>query len=127
MTSFPESASPLESKNAYSRLKCLITRTSYMQYAVLLIVGISFLLRLLWIGNNSLLVEEAYYWNYAQHLDFSYLDHPPMVAILIKLTTSIFGTNEFGVRIASIFCWLLASFFSFKLTNLNRFSFIKCA
>ncbi|WP_173238322.1 glycosyltransferase family 39 protein [Legionella antarctica] len=69
----------------------------------------------------DLLVEEAYYWNYAQHLDFSYLDHPPMVALLIKFSTSVFGTNEFSVRITSLMCWLLTAFFSYKLTHLiNR-------
>lgn len=58
-----------------------------------------------------LLVEEAYYWNYAQHLDWGYLDHPPMVAVLIKACTFLFGTNEFGVRSASLFCWFISAFF----------------
>lgn len=63
------------------------------------------------------MVEEAYYWNYAQHLDFGYLDHPPMVALLIKLSTLVFGTNEFGVRCCSLLCWAITCVFSFKLTN----------
>lgn len=95
-----------------------MTTPHFMRYVALLTVCLSFLLRLLWIGQNSLLVEEAYYWNYAQHLDFGYLDHPPMVAVLIKLTTSMFGTNEFGVRIASLSCWIITAFFSFKLSEL---------
>lgn len=78
----------------------------------------SILLRLFWINYSSLFVEEAYYWNYAQHLDFGYLDHPPMIAVLIKIGTSIFGTNEFGVRSAIILCEVIALFFSIKLTNL---------
>jgi hypothetical protein len=96
----------------------ILCRISTMEYAAMLIIGISLLLRLVFIGHSNLLVEEAYYWNYAQHLDFGYLDHPPMVAVLIKLTTSIFGTDEFSVRFASLLCWLLTAFFSFKLTNL---------
>lgn len=68
----------------------------------------------------NLLVEEAYYWNYSNHLDFSFLDHPPMVALLIKLGTLIFGVNEFGVRVATIFCLILTGYFSFKLTSLIR-------
>lgn len=88
-------------------------------YAFLSIIGVSFALRLLFLFyNHSLWAEEAYYWNYAQHLDFGYLDHPPMVAFLIKLTTSIFGTHEFSVRLASPLCWIIAVFFSFKLSNL---------
>ena len=86
------------------------------KYAVLITL-ISLVMRLLMIGNHDLLVEEAYYWNYATHLDFGYLDHPPMVALLIKLSTLCFGTNEFGVRFPSIVCWSLTALFSYKLTQ----------
>ena len=40
-------------------------------------------LRFVFLGTLNLLPEEAYYWNYAQHLDIGYLDHPPMVAWMI--------------------------------------------
>jgi len=83
-----------------------------------LIIVLSFILRIAFLGSSDLLVEEAYYWNYAKHLDFSYLDHPPMVALLIKISTSILGATEFGVRIASVCCWLVTAFYSFKLTEL---------
>lgn len=83
----------------------------------LVIILLSLILRILTIGNNDLLVEEAYYWNYAAHLDIGYLDHPPMVAFLIKLSTLLLGTTEWGVRFPSILCWLLTAFFSFKLTQ----------
>lgn len=82
------------------------------------LITISLFIRLFSLGSTDLLVEEAYYWNYAEHLDFGYLDHPPMVALLIKISTLLFGTNECAVRIPSFFCWLLTCFFSFKLTTL---------
>lgn len=85
---------------------------------ILLIVMISLALRVVFILSSDLLVEEAYYWNYANHLDMGYLDHPPMVAVLIKITTLLFGTNEFGVRISTLVCWFITSWFIFKLTNL---------
>lgn len=81
------------------------------------IVLCSFILRLIVIGNNPLLVEEAYYFQYANHLDFSYLDHPPMVALLIKLTTSLFGLSEWAVRISALFCWFGTALYSMKLTQ----------
>ena len=87
---------------------------------VFILVAISFLIKLLCIGTNNLLVEEAYYWNYAAHLDIGYLDHPPMVAVLIKLSTLLFGLNEFGVRMPSILCWIITAFFSMKLTELIK-------
>lgn len=82
------------------------------------IIFVSLIIRLICIGSHNVLVEEAYYWNYSQHLDFGYLDHPPMVALLIKISTLIFGTNEFAIRIPALLCWGGAAFFSFKLTEL---------
>lgn len=77
----------------------------------------SFIMRMLFLTSSKLLVEEAYYWNYAMHLDFGYLDHPPLVAVLIKLGTLIFGNHEFAVRIASPVCWAGTVYFSYKLTE----------
>ena len=45
--------------------------------AALGIAGYLLALRLFYLGLPDLLGQEAYYWNYAQHLDLSYLDHPP--------------------------------------------------
>lgn len=42
--------------------------------------------------------DEAYYWLWSQHLQLSYYDHPPLVAWLIALSTTVFGNGEFGVR-----------------------------
>ncbi len=46
--------------------------------------------------------DEAYYWQWSRSLDWGYFDHPPMVAWLIAAGTALFGTNEFGVRAASV-------------------------
>ena len=74
------------------------------------------LLRLIYLGQAQLIPDEAYYWNYAQHMDLSYIDHPPMVAWLIWLGTSIFGDNEFGVRIAAYICSLITMGYLYALT-----------
>lgn len=94
----------------------LATKTSINFCFVL--IATSLLFRLFIIGKYDLMVEEAYYWNYTQHLDFGYLDHPPMVALLIKLSTMIWGVSEFGVRITALFGWVLTAWFSYKLTQL---------
>jgi dolichol-phosphate mannosyltransferase len=80
-------------------------------------VVVAFLLRLLYIGQLELLPEDAYYWNYSQHLDLGYLDHPPMVAWIIWLGTHVFGGVEFGVRIGAVCCAAVAMFFSYRLTR----------
>ena len=33
--------------------------------------------------------DEAYYWFYSKNLSWGYFDHPPIVALLIKITDSI--------------------------------------
>jgi len=86
-------------------------------YVTLLLIVLSLILRLSCFGLSDLLVEEAYYWNYASHLDWSYLDHPPMVALLIKASTGLLGVDEWAVRIPSLVCWGIAAFFSYRLTN----------
>lgn len=93
------------------------TGKAHIQYTVLVIL-FSFFCRSLWLGHYNLLAEEAYYWNYAQHLDFCYLDHPPMVALLIKASSIFFGTNEFSIRFPSLISWIVMTCFSYKLTNL---------
>ena len=62
--------------------------------------------------------DEAYYWNYKEHLDLAYLDHPPLIAWAIWLFTYIFGDNEFGVRIFSFICGCGVLAFIFHLTAL---------
>ena len=81
------------------------------------LVTYAFVLRLVFAGQTQLLPEEAYYWNYSRHLDIGYLDHPPMVAWLIRLGTAAFGDSEFGVRIGALCCGAIASFFTYRLTR----------
>ncbi len=45
--------------------------------------------------------DEAYYWLYSRYLDWGYFDHPPMVALFIRLGDSIMH-NEFGVRMLTV-------------------------
>jgi dolichol-phosphate mannosyltransferase len=77
----------------------------------------AFALRVAFAGSVELLPEETYYWNYAQHLDLGYLDHPPMVAWLIHGCTAVLGQTEFAVRAGALLCGLIASFFMYRLTR----------
>lgn len=91
-------------------------RTMVQENLLACIVFYSIAIRMLFAGNIELLREEAYYWNYAQNLAPGYLDHPPMVALLISLGTSLFGNTEFGVRIGALVCWLITAIFTYRLT-----------
>ena len=48
-------------------------------------------------AGTELFDDEAYYWVYSRFLDWGYFDHPPMIAVLIKLGTAIFP-GELGLR-----------------------------
>ena len=76
------------------------------------------LLRAVYLPFANLFPEEAYYWNYGQHLALGYLDHPPMVAWLIRLGGAVFGHDELGVRAFALVCSLVTSFFAWRLTDL---------
>jgi hypothetical protein len=45
--------------------------------------------------------DEAYYWMYSKYLDWGYFDHPPMVALFIRIGDSIMH-NEFGLRLLTV-------------------------
>ena len=81
------------------------------------IVAFAVLLRLIYIGAGQLIPDEAYYWNYAQHMDLSFFDHPPMVAWLIWAGTRLFGDNELGVRVGALLCGLIAMGYLFALAH----------
>ncbi|MBX3359678.1 MAG: glycosyltransferase family 39 protein [Phycisphaeraceae bacterium] len=43
--------------------------------------------------------DEAHYWEWARHLDWSYYSKGPGIALAIKAGTAIAGNTEFGVRL----------------------------
>ena len=93
-------------------------RSEFISWRVLAVclIAYSLVIRFLSGAFIDLIHEEAYYWMYAQHLDISYLDHPPMVAWLIALSTSMFGNSELAVRLPAFACWIVAAVFMYKLT-----------
>jgi len=66
----------------------------------LVLLAFLFVLNLVQSYFTQLIYDEAYYWYYAQNLDWGYFDHPPMVAFLIK-SSSLFFNGELGVRLVS--------------------------
>ncbi len=45
--------------------------------------------------------DEAYYWMYSRFLDWGYFDHPPMVAVFIRIGDSLMH-NELGLRLLTV-------------------------
>ena len=66
-----------------------------------------------WYGTKlGLAPDEAYYWRWAQNLSLSYLDHPPLIAVLIHLGESFQGNTVMGIRLPMI----IISFFAIGIT-----------
>ena len=60
--------------------------------------------------------DESYYWLWSKHLSLSYVDHPPMVAIINFLTT--FGKeNLFALRFGVVLITLLVSLLLYFLAE----------
>lgn len=66
------------------------------------LIGGFTLLRLLLAAAVPLLPQEAYYWSWSRHLDWSYFDHPPLATYSIALTTALFGQTVFGIKSAAV-------------------------
>lgn len=64
-------------------------------------------------GLADLAPDETYYWLWSRHLAFGYLDHPPMVAWSIALTTLLMGFSALVIRLpfvvmSAVVCWIAA-------------------
>lgn len=60
-----------------------------------------FVLNILHVSLMELTSDEGYYWFYAQHLQWGYYDHPPMIAAMIKAGTALLP-GELGVRFFNV-------------------------
>ena len=69
------------------------------------------------VGGFDLHFDEAQYWEWSQHLDWSYYSKGPLVAWLIALSTGLFGHGEWQVR---LFAWLAYDGFLLLLFHFAR-------
>jgi hypothetical protein len=65
--------------------------------------------------------DEVYYWTYAQHLEWNYFDHPPMVGLLIRITSlNLLLQSEFFIRLGSILCSAINTWLIFRMGCMIR-------
>jgi 4-amino-4-deoxy-L-arabinose transferase-like glycosyltransferase len=75
-------------------------------------------LRLVSAAYTPLTFDEAYYWTWSKHLAGGFYDHPPMVAVLIRMGTLIAGDTELGVRLVSILLAIPMSFAVYRTAEM---------
>ena len=69
---------------------------------IFILIGFFTLIRLVVAPFFGLGVDEAHYVLYAKYLDWSYVDHPPLVGWAHAPFFYLFGTNEFLARLPAI-------------------------
>lgn len=76
--------------------------------AIALVITAIRILYLVFVCPYDLVEDEAQYWLWAQHLDWSYYSKGPGVAWAIAAATAVFGDAEWAVRIPALVSGLVA-------------------
>ena len=62
---------------------------------------------------TDVIPDEAYYYFYSTNLAWGYFDHPPLVALLVSIS-SVFFSQELSVRFMTVLLQLLTLFIIWK-------------
>lgn len=77
-------------------------------FAAAAAISIVVALQVIYAANADLRTDEAYYWTLSKEYVLSYLDHPPMVAWIVRFGTAIFGHTNFGARFGGLLAMWIA-------------------
>jgi len=92
----------------------ILSKKPKYQFAVFLILF--FIINLIQSYYTRLLEDEAYYWVWSKNLAFGYFDHPPLVALWVKIS-SFFFEGELGVRFFSTISFSLMLIIIWKIID----------
>ncbi|MFN0031109.1 MAG: ArnT family glycosyltransferase [Flavobacteriales bacterium] len=81
-----------------------------------LVVVLFFVLNVLQAALTPLTGDEALYWQYWQHLDFGFRDHPPLIGLLIGMGDSLWH-SELGARLLVVGCGSLTLWVAMRFTK----------
>lgn len=60
-------------------------------------------------------IDTFYYFDWSKHLQLSYFDGPPLIAYVIRLTTTIFGHTIFALNFVGVACMIITSALVYKI------------
>ena len=90
----------------------------------LLFIAFFFILNFIQSIYTGLLDDEAYYWMWSKNLAVGYFDHPPLVALWIKIS-SLFFNGELGIRFFSTISFSLTLFFTWlTIDNQKKWHYV---
>jgi 4-amino-4-deoxy-L-arabinose transferase-like glycosyltransferase len=84
VSSPPGAAAPLHDARAWRHVLVILAGTTILRLALGTFV--------------PLFPDEAYYWDWSRTLQPGYFDHPPVIALLVRAGTALFGHTPLGVR-----------------------------
>lgn len=71
-------------------------------------------LNLVQVAFTELTSDEGYYWLYSRSLEWGYAEHPPLVALMVRIGYALFP-NELGVRLVNVILNALGVLLLFQL------------
>jgi len=80
-----------------------------MNFIAILVLILLSIYKLFYASQVGLVPDEAYYWEWSRHLDLSFYDQGPGIALYIRLFTSILGNTNFALKFAAVFATFLTT------------------
>ena len=90
---------------------------SNAKISALILIAVTFLIRLLIAGYTGLGIGESYYFRGALNFNLSYFDQPPLFFWLGGLSVKLFGLNNLGLRFPSVLLFAGSSWLIFLITK----------
>lgn len=84
----------------------------------LALIGLILAGRLALAAHVPLVPDEAYYALWSKELSAGYFDHPPMIALFIRLGRLLAGDGPFGIRLVCVLSAIPASVFIWRAADL---------
>ncbi len=85
--------------------------------ALVCLIAVSACLRLVWAGSVGLGHDEAYHFLFSIHPDWSYFDHPPMLALIESIGPTLTGsTSAVSLRFGFILLFAGSTWLLYRLT-----------
>ncbi len=86
-------------------------RENYKNLLIILLAVLFYRIYILYTLPYQLYFDEAYYWFWSRNFDFGYYSKPPMVAWIIRLSTSLCSNSEFCIKLPFAFLYFFSSIF----------------
>ena len=96
-------------------MKSVLSYSSSFRHRVIWLIAITTIIRMITASVVELGNDEAYYWTYSQKLQWNYFDHPPMVAVWIRMFTGNLWLQQYElfIRLGSIVSCALSTWLIF--------------